>query len=300
MIYRSRAAVGHPAVLGPVGTRAAREREAANAYYSAHPAPTKSMEFKVYSDDRVKELLNDLFGKKCAYCEGRYAGMMPVDVEHFRPKGEIVDSAGQRYFPGYWFLASTWTNLLPSCIDCNRARWHEIDDEAHKFGKENRFPLAAGGVYATSLAQLAAEPILLIDPTNRDPSHHMRFVCKGGMGGRLESVVEPLVVGGASDAYGVASINTFGLNRPDLANERRLQLQRLELALDNVAYLYEMASEELLLERRTAIKSRAKDFLRRAVVTYLHWKAPYSTACRAFYREWVSRLNAPPAGDRGV
>src|SRR3546814_21065688 len=62
---------------------------------------------------------------KCAYFEARYDTTAPVDIVHFRPKAGIV---GTRHL-GYWWFAATWSNLLPSCIDCNRKREHPTPRE---------------------------------------------------------------------------------------------------------------------------------------------------------------------------
>src|SRR3954464_1089354 len=113
MIRRSRNLVNAPNVLADVGSAAAAERGAADKYYNAEPPPTVSMTFSVYGEDEVKDRLNELFGYKCAYCETDFGPAMPVDVEHYRPKGRVVGPAGNLLFPGYWWLASTWSNLLP-------------------------------------------------------------------------------------------------------------------------------------------------------------------------------------------
>ncbi len=50
--------------------------------------------------------------------------LRPVDVEHYRPKNAVADTEHE----GYWWLAMDWTNLLPSCIDCNRKRNQKAPD----------------------------------------------------------------------------------------------------------------------------------------------------------------------------
>ena len=114
--------------------------------------------FTRYKHDTVKEALEALFHGKCAYCESDYAGTQPVDIEHYRPKGEVE---GVPDHPGYWWLAAEWENLLPSCIDCNRKRRQktpkagssslatlaedgDFDRQATlNSGKEASFPLAS-------------------------------------------------------------------------------------------------------------------------------------------------------------
>src|SRR5262249_50347678 len=136
---------------------------------------------------RAMPFLLKLFNGKCAYCEGALAADQPGDVEHYRPKGRIKDDAGKIVtvlidgeeveHPGYWWLAYEWTNLLPSCIDCNRARGHGDDDE--EAGKGEQFPVK--GSRALRPGDEANEVPLLADPSfpNFDPSEHFEFLENG-------------------------------------------------------------------------------------------------------------------------
>lgn len=248
------------------------------------------MKFSAYSDATVKSALNDLFGCKCAYCESYYGATMPVDVEHFRPKGEVVDSAGNSHFPGYWFLASTWTNLLPSCIDCNRRRGHKVDGETQKYGKECLFPLQPLGVYATNLAGIAHESALLLNPTESNPDNHLRFTQIVTPGGKKESIVKASQdAAGNVCPKGKASIEVFGLNRPKLCEARNQQLRQLELALKGVEALFEAASK--MPGDGGETKMEAKRQLKEAVDVYLRWNSPYASACRALFKSWTAKLN---------
>jgi len=85
---------------------------------------------------RVIDKLNIWYHHKCAYCERIYK----LDVEHYRPKAEvrdehnnivqITDVAGNLVdHPGYYWLCYEWSNLIPSCISCNR-----------EGGKNSKFP----------------------------------------------------------------------------------------------------------------------------------------------------------------
>ena len=80
-----------------------------------------------YKADDVKATLEQAFRGKCAYCESAYSAAQPMAVEHYRPKGEVV-IAGKRTPPGYYWLASAWDNLLPSCTDCNSPRRQVLPD----------------------------------------------------------------------------------------------------------------------------------------------------------------------------
>lgn len=106
----------------------------------------KKIKSSIYSDpyydsygntaSRVIDVLNECYYYKCGYCERRYK----LDVEHYRPKGEVRDlnneiikvknSVGKLIaHPGYYWLGYEWSNLIPACISCNRDG-----------GKNSKFP----------------------------------------------------------------------------------------------------------------------------------------------------------------
>ena len=116
MIARRRTGIPMPQSLAGPNSPAAVELAANRQKVAAG----KKRSFSVYSNPDVKAALADVFGGKCAYCESRYDRTQPVDVEHYRPKSEV--KVGEVKVGGYWWLAAVWSNLLPSCIDCNRAR----------------------------------------------------------------------------------------------------------------------------------------------------------------------------------
>jgi hypothetical protein len=85
---------------------------------------------------RVIDKLNQWYYGKCAYCERFYK----LDVEHFRPKGEVRDENNVLLrATGYYWLGYEWSNLLPSCISCNR-----------EGGKNSKFPYVVGGNIVTT------------------------------------------------------------------------------------------------------------------------------------------------------
>ncbi|WP_027681698.1 hypothetical protein [Rhizobium leguminosarum] len=209
---------------------------------AAAPASKKKgkkdgFEFSAYSDEAVKYALDKLFFGKCAYCETRYANQAPVDVEHYRPKGRI---AGDEKHPGYWWLAMSWENLLPSCIDCNRRRWQDLPKvpasleqllkapimEGSKgfLGKQDLFPIA-GPARATAEEPSIDESPDLLNPCVDDPDEHLTFYID-----RLNplGLVLPKFVDGAPSRRGLQSIHVYGLNRLGLVQERTRVLRTLE------------------------------------------------------------------------
>lgn len=166
-----------------------------------------------------------LFDEKCAYCETQLTSNQPGDVEHFRPKGRVVGEDFKPIkisfeghdveHPGYFWLAYDWTNLLPSCIDCNRYRIHGKPTPVGAAGKADRFPVR-GGSYACGLDRLADEQPLLINPRLQSPAKHLQFNADG--------TVTPLT------EEGETTIRILGLNlRPGL---RKARLEAFKAARD--------------------------------------------------------------------
>ena len=127
-----------------------------------------------YKEQDVKETLNKIFYGKCAYCESPYSHVMPVDIEHFRPKNI------------YPWLEFDWENLLPSCIDCNRKRYQQIQTGITKLvGKKEAFPLvnkAAPLNKATETTfDFAKEEKVrqLLQPCIDNPENHLKYDHRG-------------------------------------------------------------------------------------------------------------------------
>jgi uncharacterized protein (TIGR02646 family) len=172
-------------------------------------------------DDRVYKkymrFLLTLFNGKCAYCESDIESTQPGDVEHFRPKGRVVDDAfkpirvchpkwGDIDHPGYFWLAYEWKNLFPSCIDCNRYRKHGNDPNSGA-GKADRFPVE--NFRATLPDEEHKERALLIDPSALDPNDHLEFLESG--------IIKP------KTDVGEATLKYLGLNRREtLVKARKL------------------------------------------------------------------------------
>ena len=98
------------------------------ATYDCSPEDYKSgrkkFEFNtnIYGSKTVKKALLRAQYEKCCYCEAKFLANSPGDVEHYRPKGAVRQTDGQgAEYPGYYWLAYDWNNLLVSCEDCNRS-----------------------------------------------------------------------------------------------------------------------------------------------------------------------------------
>ncbi|WP_428554388.1 hypothetical protein [Pseudomonas edaphica] len=274
MIFVKRDTVTEPESLTKVDGPAARERARAEVFYAAastKPAPKKApakvkakakdtkksekpkkktFNFKAYREKDVKEKLEALFNKKCAYCESSYEAVMSAQVEHFRPKNRVSEDVSHT---GYWWLASEWTNLLPSCIHCNGSEYHKVEmfntehpymqafkKGSYKLGKYDSFPI--GGARARVVGDdLEHENAYLINPTKRNPDNHLQWVVERGL-----SLVAPVKTGQDWDPHGLATYKVFGLNRinlVDVRTELMLKIQKQLLKADKI--LKKAATEPL-------------------------------------------------------
>lgn len=228
---RARAIPPCPSVLDGPTSAAAAETAKAIEHYAQHAPPSKSYQYKVYRDDTVKQALNEAFGFKCAYCESSYGATQPVDVEHYRPKGEVVTRTGRTLRPGYYWLAATWDNLLPSCIDCNRARTQATDEEGSRLvGKANLFPLVDERRRVRRPGSLVNEKPLLLHPYFDQPENHLEF----GPEGVVRAVEDPAEPHGECPR-GRATKEVLGLNRRGLVMARAAHRRLVEVQLERVA-----------------------------------------------------------------
>ena len=63
-----------------------------------------------YKCKDVKDNLDKIYHKKCAFCE---KSLLDADkpIDHFRPKNG-----------GYYWLSFSWDNLIMTCTECNRSK----------------------------------------------------------------------------------------------------------------------------------------------------------------------------------
>ncbi len=180
--------------------------------------PKTRFRFAAYRDRSVKATLHATFHGLCAYCETPYPASYVGDVEHYRPKAAVDTPTERGRRPGYYWLASTWENLLPSCARCNRPAGGEHGDGPPRTsGKGNAFPLEVEADRATAEGEEARERALLLHPYYDDPDRHLAFVEEG------------LVR--AHTPKGTETIRVLGLNRRGLLERRRTQRKLVEAAL---------------------------------------------------------------------
>lgn len=223
MIRVDRATLPRPAALDMPYDRGAwkgkTEAERVATLYRRHleagGEPRKfKFEYSRYKQPEVKATLEALFHGKCAYCESRYVGTQPIDVEHWRPKGEVhalAPDGSKSVLPGYHWLASDWDNLFPSCIDCNRGREQTdfLTGEKVLLGKASQFPVEGPRMGPPAPgATPAFDTPLLVNPCEDDPAEHLELRSDGG------------VVAVNDSPKGEQSIRVYALNRTELAMDR--------------------------------------------------------------------------------
>jgi energy-coupling factor transporter ATP-binding protein EcfA2 len=156
----------------------------------------------------IKHVLFTLFHEKCAFCESRFPGD-PGDVDMFRPKFGAINLDTQKSPDHYWWLSYEWENLYLSCRKCN-------------YAKGSKFPVRGErGPIGASVAKLRKlEDALLIDPCYENPDEHLAF----GDDGDVSPITEK----------GRVTIETLNLNRPELVEERRREIE-YTLSMINLA-----------------------------------------------------------------
>lgn len=192
--------------------------------YDNNPAEYRSGERKFAADRRlygaksVKDTLMDAQHKKCCYCETMLPPASYGDVEHYRPKGAVQQDPGQHEeYPGYYWLAYDWNNLLVSCTPCN-------------LRKRTLFPLMDPHARVRSHHEnLEAEQPLFIHPAMEDPRHHIRF--------RREAP-EPFT------PRGRVTIERLGLRHTKLEEERRERLATLERYRETIELLEDVDNSD--------------------------------------------------------
>lgn len=147
--------------------RGQRETENHCAQYdrnsATHSGGEARFDSRIYSHESVRKKLIKCQHGKCCYSEGKFVDES-VHVEHFRPKGAIGElGSKKKCYPGYYWLAYEWTNLLACKAAVNSK-------------KGDCFPLVNENTRARSHhGDLCLETPMFIDPASEDPREHIRF-----------------------------------------------------------------------------------------------------------------------------
>jgi uncharacterized protein (TIGR02646 family) len=299
MISVTRSTTTPPSLTGATATNELAEAE---LYYGTWaPGDPAFGKFSAYSGNDVVNELRQMFHGKCAYCE-RAIEKGTREVEHYRPKGGV----GEPNHPGYWWLAFSWTNLLPTCGPCNKGlKQHIVTidmtvEDVEKLqaqaasqlaGKANHFPV--GGARLTAkLEDHEVEQPWLLDPTRCKPENHLRWSHASDF-----SVLVPRENDNVASVEGQETIRCLALNRSGLVEARTKQLNILRA--QRVRILERLEKSSVLPEESRALVMQT--ILESVEDMRLHCspRTEFSAMATAFVRafseelaEWLD-LNVP-------
>jgi uncharacterized protein (TIGR02646 family) len=194
--------------------RASKATQVMYDVYNSGQRPDPDKGGAIWGDIK-KFLLDEVFKRKCAYCEENTDASSPQHAEHWRPKNAV---SGVPEHPGYWWLSLDWNNLVPACFFCNAGA-----------GKNSQFPIA--GEYVLSPDQVtdmdeldAIELPLLLHPwRGQRPEDHLEFLADGHVSARNRS------------EYGRWTIIVLDLNRGRLVELRKERIKAARRAMKEAA-----------------------------------------------------------------
>ena len=186
-----------------------------------------------YSKKAVKNALMTMHSNKCCYCETKLYPAAYLHVEHFRPKGAVRQSRGQsQEFPGYYWLAYRWENLLLACADCNTTY------------KGTLFPLEYPAQRARSHNDdLTKERPLFVNPSEENPRDHICFEDDAPVG---------------KTNRGWHTIEGLGLDSPSLTGQRREWFDIVQRHIDMIKIPPTPQTKTLQDEARSFIEQSMK------------------------------------------
>ncbi len=244
-----------PSALDGPESVGGRETADAALHYAGAREPYKSFDHQAYSRADVKAALESMFHRKCAYCESYYGATQPQDVEHYRPKGRVVDSRGDILRPGYFWLAAEWSNLLPSCIDCNRSRQQDVEGQAELAGKADKFPLVDERQRARAPGEEKREQPLLLDPC--------RDAVEGCFEFTRDGYIRAAATGSSRNIRADETIRILGLNRAGLVDRREWRLISLAVTIRHVQQaVLALAAEPNNMDLERKAQEEMKELLR--------------------------------------
>ncbi|RYE15232.1 MAG: hypothetical protein EOP45_18680, partial [Sphingobacteriaceae bacterium] len=131
----------------------------------------------IYGNQLIVKKLKVIYTNKCAYCE---CYEPEPEVEHYRPKKRVTGVPGH---PGYYWLCYEWSNLMPSCHDCNKAKSKGNNFPVENTGMNVSGPILVAGVIdlnenlLTSNELTVSEVPLLLNPElpDYDPFDYFDF-----------------------------------------------------------------------------------------------------------------------------
>lgn len=128
--------------------------------------------------------LKELYEYKCGYCETHTEAGAVLQVDHYRPKNGVKGTSHR----GYYWLGYEWTNFIPVCSRCNRAKSNRFPIAANEEKRVKEPPVLPDGRLDRSKCkidspELEAEMPLLLHPEVDKPGKHLEFLSSGEVKG---------------------------------------------------------------------------------------------------------------------
>jgi uncharacterized protein (TIGR02646 family) len=160
-----------------------------------------------YKQKDVKEALDALYHKKCAYCE---KGLLDTfrPIEHYRPKNSHSKLNKCDASFSYYWLSFSWDNLLLACSQCNGFKSSCFDIEGDRAAYESE---VLSDLHGKATDYDTLEKPMLINPEREE---------------NLETIFDFLPDGKyhTSDPRMLYTIEHCGLERDELI-EKRIEIK---------------------------------------------------------------------------
>jgi uncharacterized protein (TIGR02646 family) len=129
-----------------------------------------------YQNKAVVKVLEELYHKKCCFCEqpirvfsGNKQPHNARTVEHYRPKST------------YRWLAYSWDNLLLCCDACNNGKSNEFPIKGTKITEPSANDLLIANIHNLTVRYQAIEIPTIPNPELENPQDFLIFDNKGGV-----------------------------------------------------------------------------------------------------------------------
>ncbi|MFK7796745.1 MAG: HNH endonuclease [Aureispira sp.] len=187
--------------------------------------------------DTTIDALALLYKDKCAICERKRG--MELEVDHYRPKKPRNNKTNIEYNqPGYYWLAYTWSNLIPLCSKCNNNKSNKFplsgwSNTNRVTSHSNALRLPSFRPYDLAWLQSQEQPFIIHPEVETQPERHFIFTKDGSIKGRTPEGKETIII--------------CKLNRKDLRRERieirQDYVMSIKGALDDYATKHQDAIE---------------------------------------------------------
>jgi energy-coupling factor transporter ATP-binding protein EcfA2 len=166
---------------------------------------------------KFKPVLQKAFHNKCAYCESPLDAIGFGDIEQYRPK------------TGYWWLAYKWENQLISCQVCNQRYKGVFFPVSTAIIQRAKETAVRDWIKLSTLKLNTLEKPFLLNPFDDKPEKHLKYIVQ------KEASAVSLV---PLTTRGKVTIETMGLNRPELKKSRFVIAVRFTMILESVLRLH--------------------------------------------------------------